>query len=76
MNIQIVFHGKLSELTETGQKYYNDVKYLADLKLRIRDDFPQLSHINHMVFLNDRKRSGNVRLKDNDIISLFPAGDV
>lgn len=76
MKVQVVFHGELSEIAGAGQKYYYDVNSLGDLKLRIRDDFPRLAHSNQRVFLNDRRRSGNARLKNNDKINLIPEVDI
>jgi sulfur-carrier protein len=72
VEIKVLFFGILSEVTGTGVKFYRDIKFLADLKIRINDDFPEISHYNFRVSVNSEITDNNVLLKTGDEVALMP----
>ena len=72
MRVTVLFFGVLSEAAETGTKFYNDVKSLEHLKIRICDDYPQMVHYSYRVSLNNEITDEDRLLKDGDEIALLP----
>jgi len=72
MKVTVLFFGVLTEITGTGTKFYNDVRTLEDLKIRIADDYPEIVHYDFMVSLNNEIISENPVLNDGDEIALLP----
>jgi sulfur-carrier protein len=72
MEVKVLFFGVLSEVTGTGVKHYRDVKSLADLKIRINDDFPEISHYKFRVSVNSEITDNNPALKTGDEVALMP----
>lgn len=72
MEVKILFFGVLSEVAKTGIKHYRDVKSISDLKFRILDDFPEISHYIYRISLNNELINDDSFLKDGDEIALMP----
>jgi molybdopterin synthase sulfur carrier subunit len=72
MQVKVLFFGVLAEVTGTNCKHYNEVKSLGDLKLRIRDDFPEISHYNYRFSLNSAIIDDDPELNDEDEVALMP----
>jgi sulfur-carrier protein len=72
MKVTVLFFGVLTEITGTGTKFYNDVRNLDDLKIRVADDYPEIVHYDFMVSLNNEIISENPVLNDGDEIALLP----
>jgi molybdopterin converting factor small subunit len=72
MKVTVLFFGVLTEITGTGTKFYNDVRTLEDLKIRVADDYPEIVHYDFMVSLNNEIISENQVLNDGDEIALLP----
>jgi molybdopterin converting factor small subunit len=62
----------LAEISGTGIKHYHDVSSIGDLKLRIRDDFPEIVHYNFRFALNNTIIDKEVDLKSGDEVALMP----
>ena len=72
MTVKVLFFGVLSEVSGTGIKFYNKVKSMEHLKLRIADDFPEIIHYNFQVSLNNEIIKSDAQLTDGDEIILLP----
>jgi molybdopterin synthase sulfur carrier subunit len=72
MEVKVLFFGVLSEVTGTSVKHYHDVGSLGDVKLRIRDDFPEISHYNFRIAVNNEITDKDPDLKSGDEIALMP----
>jgi molybdopterin synthase sulfur carrier subunit len=72
MEVKVLFFGVLSEVAGTGVKHYRDVKSVADLKIRINDDFPEIAHYNFRVSINSEITDKDMVLKTGDEIALMP----
>lgn len=72
MEIKVLFFGVLSEVAKSGLKHYQDVKSFSDLKFRILDDFPEISHYSYRISLNNELINDDPVLKDGDEIALMP----
>lgn len=72
MKVKVLFFGVLTEVTGTSLKHYSEVKDISDLKHRIYDDFPQVSHYDYRISLNNEIISNNCELKNDDEVALLP----
>jgi molybdopterin converting factor small subunit len=72
MRVTVLFFGVLSEVAETGTKFYNDVNSLEHLKIRLSDDYPQMVHYSYRVSVNNEIMDEDRLLKDGDEIALLP----
>jgi sulfur-carrier protein len=72
MEVKVLFFGVLSEVAGTGVKHYRDVKSIADLKIRISDDFPEITHYNFRVSVNSEITDDNLLLRAGDEVALMP----
>ena len=72
MEVKVLFFGVLAEISGTGIKHYHDVSSIGDLKLRIRDDFPEIVHYNFRFALNNTIIDKEVDLKSGDEVALMP----
>jgi molybdopterin converting factor small subunit len=72
MDITVLFFGVLAEVTYTSVKEYSNVNSIADLKLRITDDFPELVHYNFRVSVNNEIVNQDPLLKEGDQVAYLP----
>lgn len=72
MEVKVLFFGVLAEVTGTSLKHYRGVKSLADLKLRVEDDFPEVVHYNFVISLNNEIVNNDPFLKDGDEVAMMP----
>jgi molybdopterin synthase sulfur carrier subunit len=72
MDVKVLFFGVLSEVTGTGVKHYRDVNSIADLKIRINDDFPEIAHYNFRISVNSEITDNDLLLKTGDEVALMP----
>ena len=72
MEIKVLFFGVLTDVTGTNIKNYRDVKSIADLKLRIQDDYPEVVHYSFRISLNNVLIDSDRLLNDGDEIALMP----
>ena len=72
MEVKVLFFGVLLEVTGTGVKHYRDVNSIADLKIRINDDFPEIAHYNFRISVNSEMTNNDMLLKTGDEVALMP----
>jgi molybdopterin converting factor small subunit len=72
MEVKVLFFGVLAEVSGTSIKHYENVRSLTDLKLRIQDDFPEISHYNFRFSVNNTITNDEPVLKAGDEIALLP----
>jgi sulfur-carrier protein len=72
MEVKVLFFGVLAEVMGTSIKHYRDVKSIADLKIRINDDFPEIVHYNFRISLNSEITDEDLLLKQGDEVALLP----
>jgi sulfur-carrier protein len=72
MQVNVLFFGVLAEVTGTQFKSYRDVNSISDLKLRIQDDFPEVTHYSYRISLNNTLIDNDPLLKDGDEIAFMP----
>ena len=72
MEIKVLFFGVLAEVSGTSFKHYQDVRSIGDLKLRIRDDFPEIAHYVFRISLNNELTDNDLVLKEGDVVALLP----
>jgi molybdopterin converting factor small subunit len=72
MKVKVLFFGVLTELTGTEIKFYEDVKSLEHLKMRITDDFPEIIHYQFNVSLNNKLINSDSKLKNGDEVEFLP----
>ena len=72
MEVKVFFFGVLTEVTDTNIKLYRDVKSVGDLKLRILDDFPEITHYNFRISLNNELIDNDPELKSGDEVAFMP----
>jgi molybdopterin converting factor small subunit len=72
MEVKVLFFGVLAEISGTPVKYYQDVKSIGDLRLRIQDDFPEIVHYNFRISLNSEIIENDLLLKSGDEIAFMP----
>ena len=72
MEIQVLFFGVLAEVTKTAFKHYRGVTSFGELKMRIRDDFPEIAHYNYRIAVNNEIADDDPLLKDGDEVAYMP----
>jgi len=72
MNIDVLFFGVLAEVTHTSVRHYSNVNSFGDLRLRIEDEFPQITHYNYRIAVNNEIMNSDPLLNDGDRISFLP----
>ena len=72
MEIRVLFFGVLAEVTGTGFKHYGGIVDLPDLLHRITDDFPEITHYNFRIALNNQIIEGEHPLKTGDEVAYLP----
>ncbi len=72
MKVKVLFFGVLSEVTGTSLKFYDNVKSIEGLKLRIYDDYPEVVHYNFLISLNNEIIHSDAEFNDGDEIALLP----
>jgi molybdopterin converting factor small subunit len=72
MKVRVLFFGVLSEVAGTDMKFYDNVKSIEHLKMRVFDDFSELSHYRFVVSLNNELITGDAELKDGDEAAMLP----
>ena len=72
MEVKVLFFGVLAEVTGTDCKHYIGVKSVSELKIRIRDDFPELDQYNFRISLNNDIIISDSLLTDKDEVALLP----
>ena len=72
MKVKVLFFGVLSEVTGTGIKFYDDVKTIEHLKLRVSDDYPEVIHYKFNVSINNELINSDAALKNGDEIAFLP----
>ncbi len=72
MEVRVLFFGVLAEVAGTQIKSYRDVKSMSDLKLRIQDDFPEVTHYSYRISLNNTLIDNDHLLSDGDEIAFMP----
>ena len=72
MVVKVLFFGVLAEVSGTSFKHYQDVRTIGDLKIRIRDDFPEIVHYVFRISLNNEITDNDLSLKEGDVVALMP----
>jgi molybdopterin synthase sulfur carrier subunit len=72
MEVKVLFFGVLAEVAGTNCKHYRDVKSTGDLRLRIQDEFPEVSHYSFRISLNNVLIDNDLLLNDGDEVALMP----
>jgi molybdopterin converting factor small subunit len=72
MEIDVLFFGVLAEVAQTNIKHYRDVNSFSDLRLRIKDDFPEIIHYNFRFSVNNEIINNDPVLNDGDEVALLP----
>jgi sulfur-carrier protein len=72
MKVKVLFFGVLSEVTETGIKFYEGADSVDKLKLRISDDYPEIVHYDFRISVNNEIINSDRPLSDGDEIALLP----
>ncbi|MFN8241368.1 MAG: MoaD/ThiS family protein [Bacteroidales bacterium] len=73
MRVMVLFFGVLTGVTGTGTRFYENVKDLENLRLRIIDDYPGIENYNFRISVNNELFSGdNISLNDGDEVAFIP----
>ncbi|MBA4323270.1 MAG: MoaD/ThiS family protein [Odoribacter sp.] len=72
MKVKVLFFGVLSDVTGAGMRFYNEVKSIEHLKLRVTDDYPEIIHYKFSVSLNNELVNGDAELNNNDEVAFLP----
>jgi sulfur-carrier protein len=72
MEIKVLFFGVLAEVTGTSFRSYSEITSLSDLKLRIRDDFPEVDHYSFRISVNNELTDSEPLLKNGDEVAYLP----
>lgn len=72
MKVTVLFFGVLSEVAGTGTKFYDNVKSIEHLKMRICDDYPEMVHYTYRVSVNNELTIEDRSLSDGDEIAFLP----
>lgn len=72
MEVEVLFLGILAEVTGTHFKHYQNARSISDLKLRIMDDFPEITHYSFRISHNSKITEEDVLLKSGDEIAFLP----
>jgi molybdopterin synthase sulfur carrier subunit len=72
MEVKVLFFGVLSEVSGSAVKHYQDVSSVSDLKRKIQDDLPELTHYSFRISVNSLITDEDLLLKTGDQIALLP----
>ena len=72
MEISVLFFGVLAEVTGTARKHYSDIKSFDDLKHRIGDDFPEITHYSFRIAVNNKIVNEDPLLRQDDEVAYLP----
>lgn len=72
MKVTVLFFGVLSEVAGTGTIFYDNVKSIEHLKMRICDDYPEMVHYTYRVSVNNELTIEDRSLSDGDEIAFLP----
>jgi sulfur-carrier protein len=72
MEINVLFFGVLADVTGTSRKHYRDIKSFDDLKDRIGDDFPEITHYSFRIAVNNKIINENPLLRHDDEVAYLP----
>lgn len=72
MEIHVLFFGVLAEVTKTSFMHYRGVSSFEGLKMRIKDDFPEIDHYNFRIAVNNEIVNEDPVLKDGDEVAYMP----
>lgn len=72
MEINVLFFGVLAEVTGTSFKSYFDIRSLADLKIKIRDEFPEVEHYSFRISVNNELTNDETELHNGDEVAFLP----
>lgn len=72
MTVTVLFFGVLTEVAGTGTKFYDNVKSIEHLKMRISDDYPEMIHYTYRISVNNELTSEDLTLSDGDEIAFLP----
>lgn len=72
MDISVLFFGVLAEVTGTSRKHYRDIKSFIDLKQRIGDDFPEITHYSFRIAVNNKIVNEDSLLRQDDEVAYLP----
>jgi molybdopterin synthase sulfur carrier subunit len=72
MTVKVLFFGVLAEVTGINCKHYSEVKSVNDLKMKIRDEFPEVVHYDFRISVNNELIDNDQPLKDGDELALMP----
>jgi molybdopterin converting factor small subunit len=72
MRVTVLFFGVLTEVAGTGTKFYDNVKSIEHLKMRIYDDYPEMAHYAYRISVNNELTNEDRTLSDGDEIALLP----
>jgi molybdopterin synthase sulfur carrier subunit len=72
MEIKVLFFGILAEVAKTGFRQYSGINSFADLRLRIKDDYPEFAHYKYRVSVNNEIIIDDPALKNGDEIAFMP----
>jgi sulfur-carrier protein len=72
MKVKVLFFGVLAEISGTSMKFYNEVRSVEILKLKISEDFPEIIHYNYQISLNNVFIRTDSELKDGDEVAFLP----
>ena len=68
--INIIAFGQIAEIT--GRELKMDAEDLKALNHLLTETFPLLKEKKYAIAINKRLTSGNVALRDNDVVALMP----
>lgn len=72
MKVKVLFFGVLAEISGTAIKFYDEVRSVNELKLKISDDFPEIIHFNFVTSLNNELINSDTELKNGDEVAFLP----
>lgn len=72
MEIRVLFFGVLSQTAGTSFRTYSGVSSFSDLMLRIRDEFPEISHYKYRISHNSVLIINEPLLNEGDEVAFLP----
>jgi len=72
MEISVLFFGVLAEVTGTTRKHYREINSFNDLKHRVTDDFPEITHYSFRIAVNNKIVNEAPLLRQDDEVAYLP----
>jgi molybdopterin synthase sulfur carrier subunit len=72
MEINVLFFGVLTEVTQTSFRHYRNIESFSDLMFRIQDEYPQMAHYTYRIAVNNEIITGEPGLQNNDEVAFLP----